>query len=132
VSLFDCGAGRNEAETKRVAANSGGEAITLASLAAQPLPVHLTVNATSVSSRDESPELAELPGRLQFPKYELVTDLNYGRPQNFWQAVAQKNNIPFMDGLPALAHQALRSFALWTGLQVPAEEFLKVIKSEVI
>jgi len=41
-------------------------------------------------------------------------------------AFAEKNGIPFMDGLPALAHQARRSFALWTGLQVPAEEFLQV------
>jgi shikimate dehydrogenase len=59
-------------------------------------------------------------------------DLNYGRPQNFWQDFAEKNNIPFMDGLPALAHQARRSFSLWTGLQIPAEELLKILESEMI
>jgi shikimate dehydrogenase len=124
--------GRNEEETKRVAANSGGEAKSLNALAALPLSANLIVNATSVSSHDESPELADWVGRLIIPRCELLMDLNYGRPQNFWQKFAEKNGIPFMDGLPALAHQARRSFALWTGLQVPPEEFLKVLKSEVI
>jgi shikimate dehydrogenase len=125
-------AGRNAEEAKRVAANSGGEAKSLNSLKALPLSAHLIVNATSVSSRDESPELADLVGSLRFPKCELLMDLNYGRPQNFWQDFAEKNNIPFMDGLPALAHQARRSFTLWTGLQIPAEELLKILESEMI
>ena len=125
-------AGRNEKETKRVAANAGGEAKSLNSLTAQPLSANLVVNATSVSSHAESPELADLIGSLEITVCELLMDLNYGRPQNFWQDFAEKNGIPFMDGLPALAHQARRSFALWTGLQVPPEEFLKVLESEVI
>jgi len=123
-------AGRNAAETKRVAANSGGEATSLDSLTTRPLSAHLIVNATSVSSYDESPELAGLVGSLAFPACELVMDLNYGRPQNFWQDFSEKNDIPFMDGLAALAHQARRSFALWTGLHVPPEEFLKVLAGE--
>ena len=32
--------------------------------------------------------------------------------------------VPAMDGLPMLAHQAALSFAAWTGMEVPAEEFL--------
>ena len=125
-------AGRNEAETKRVAANSNGEAISLYALMEQTLSANLIVNATSVSSHDESPELAGLVGNLKLSACDLLMDLNYGRPQNFWKVLAEKNNIPFMDGLSALAHQARRSFALWTGLQVPPEEFLKVLESEVI
>lgn len=124
--------GRNEEKTKRVAANSGGEARALNSLTAQPLTANLIVNATSVSSTAEAPELADLIGRIEISGCELLMDLNYGRPQNFWQAFAEKNGIPFVDGLPALAHQARRSFALWTGLEVPPEEFLKVLRSEVI
>ncbi len=33
-----------------------------------------------------------------------------------------------MDGLRALAFQARRTFALWTGLQVPPEEFINALK----
>jgi shikimate dehydrogenase len=54
-------------------------------------------------------------------------DMNYGRNQNFWQDMARSKRIPFMDGLPALAYQARRTLALWTGIQVPPEEFLKVL-----
>jgi shikimate dehydrogenase len=32
--------------------------------------------------------------------------------------------IPAVDGLPMLAHQAARSFALWTGRKIPGEAFL--------
>jgi len=32
--------------------------------------------------------------------------------------------VPAVDGLPMLAHQAARSFALWTGRKVPGEAFL--------
>jgi shikimate dehydrogenase len=37
--------------------------------------------------------------------------------------------IPAVDGLPMLAHQAARSFALWTGRKIPGEEFLALAKS---
>ena len=123
-------AGRNEEKAKRIAAHTGGEAKLLYSLAEQPVMANLVVNATSVSSPDESPELSDLIGSLPFPICELLIDLNYSRPQNFWLAAARKNGIPFMDGLPALAFQARRSFALWTGIQVPSEEFLNALQVE--
>jgi len=124
--------GRNETETKRLVASSGGMAIPLNSMMEHSLSANLVVNATSVSSRDESPELADLVGNLEIQACELMMDLNYGRAQNFWQEFADRNGTHFMDGLPALAYQARRSFALWTGLQVPPEEFLKVLQSEVL
>jgi shikimate dehydrogenase len=34
--------------------------------------------------------------------------------------------VPAVDGLPMLAHQAARSFALWTGRKIPGEAFLAV------
>ena len=125
-------AGRNEEKTKRIAANAGGEAKSLYSLMGQPVSANLVVNATSVSSHDESPELADLVGSLKFPACELLMDLNYGRIQNFWQISANRNGIPFMDGLPALAYQAKRSFELWTGIKVPPEEFLNALDIETI
>jgi len=36
--------------------------------------------------------------------------------------------VPAIDGLPMLAHQAARSFALWTGKSVPGENFLVFAK----
>ena len=125
-------AGRNEEKSKRLAANAGGEARSVYSLMRQPVAANLVVNATSVSSHDESPELADLVGSAKFTACELLMDFNYGRNKNFWQISAQRNGIPFMDGLPALAYQARRSFELWTGIKVPPEEFLNALGTETI
>jgi shikimate dehydrogenase len=57
-----------------------------------------------------------------------VMDLNYGRSQNFWQNMARAQGIQFMDGLPALAFQARRTFALWTKVQVAPAEFINALK----
>ena len=119
--------GRREEKTRSLVAALGGESLELGSLSDRPLPVDLVVNATAVSSRDESPEMADLVQRLDVPGCQLVFDLNYGRPNNFWEELAKSRGIRFLDGLPALAHQARRTFALWTGLQVPPEEFIKAL-----
>ncbi len=123
--------GRNEEKTRQIVDRFGGEANPLDTLPDRPLPVDLIVNATSVSSPDESPELAALAQRFDVPNCELVMDLNYDRPENFWQNMALQKGIRFMDGLPSLAYQARRTFALWTGVQVPPEEFLKALDVEV-
>jgi len=115
-------AGRNPEKARQIA---GGTATSLASLAEKPVTAQLIINATSVSSYDESPDLGSLVARLEFSACELLMDLNYGRDENFWRIAAQTRGISFMDGLSALAYQAKRSFALWTGIQVPAAEFLK-------
>jgi shikimate dehydrogenase len=67
--------------------------------------------------------------RIEIRNCELILDLNYGRSQNMWQDLARRNAVKFMDGLTTLAYQARRTFALWTGLQVPPEAFLKAINS---
>lgn len=121
-------AGRNEEKTRQIAGGVNGAARSILSLQEQPVAAHLVVNATSVSSHDESPELGALVENLEFPDCELLMDLNYGRLQNFWQMRAVKNHLPFVDGLPALAYQAKRTFALWTGIQVPPEEFLAALE----
>jgi len=121
--------GRNENKTKEIADAGGGEALSLEALAEQPVTANLIVNATSVSSPDESPELAALVGNLKPSGCELLMDLNYGRLENFWRTMARKNGIPFLDGLSALAYQARRTFELWTGLKIPPEEFLKAVES---
>jgi len=119
--------GRSELKGQKLVGRFGGETLQMNALADDPLPVHLIINATSVSSSDESPELSTLVGKLDLPNCELILDLNYGRTQNFWQDLARNKGIRFMDGLAPLAYQARRTFALWTGLQVPPEEFLKAL-----
>jgi len=106
----------------------GGESCPLDNLPDRPIPVNLLVNATTISSPEEAPELAELVHRLQLPDCELVIDLNYGRPDNFWQEMAQTNGIRFTDGLSTLINQARRTFALWTGIHVEPELISSIIQ----
>jgi len=123
-------AGRSPEKTRRIIRQiGGGEVCPLDTLPDRPLPVHLLVNATSVSSPEEAPELAELVERLQLPDCELVIDLNYGRAPNFWQEMAQTHGIPFVDGLSTLINQARRTFALWTGIHVESELISSIIQS---
>jgi shikimate dehydrogenase len=120
-------AGRNMDKTKAVINAFGGEPLDMLSISERSFPVDIVINASSVSSRDESPEMADLLSHLEIPGCELVFDLNYGRPRNCWEELARSRDIRFMDGLSALAYQARRAFALWTGLQVPPEEFLMAL-----
>lgn len=119
--------GRHMEKTRSIIDAFSGEALEMSLLSDRSLPVDIVINATAVSSRDESSEMADLVGRLDLPGCQLVFDLNYGRQKNFWEDLAQSRGIPFMDGLPALAFQARRTFFLWTGLQVPPEEFLTAL-----
>jgi shikimate dehydrogenase len=120
-------AGRNLDKTRTLVDTLGGEPLDLSSFSNRAIPVDIVVNATAVSNGDESPEMADLVSRLEIPGCRLVFDLNYGRPRNFWEELARDKDIRFMDGLSALAFQARRAFALWTGLQVPPEEFLSAL-----
>jgi len=120
-------AGRNDQKSGVMVDRLGGEALTMAALANASIKVDLVVNATSVSDPDESPTLARLTQNLTLPQCELLIDLNYGRVHNFWQTLAQHQDIPFMDGLDSLAFQARRTFALWTGAQVPPGDFIDAL-----
>ncbi len=120
--------GRSRSKVNGIVKQIGGEAVALSSLTDRFLPVGLLINATAVSSPDESPELAELAARLQLTNCEMVMDLNYGRSRNFWQEMAQNKGIPFMDGLSSLANQARRTFALWTGIEVKPEVVVTAIR----
>jgi shikimate dehydrogenase len=73
--------------------------------------------------------MAGLVEKLKLRGCELILDLNYGRRRNFWQEKAEKEGIRFMDGLNPLAYQARRTLQLWTGIQVPPEEFLNALQN---
>jgi len=121
-------AGRSPDKTAEIASRFEVQACSIEELLNQPVAADIVVNATSVSSLREAPQLAALVQKLQVPGCQLVIDLNYGRSQNFWQDMARRNGIRFMDGLPALAYQARRTLALWTKVQVAPEEFLNALK----
>jgi shikimate dehydrogenase len=123
--------GRNDEKIHQLVNRIGGEVAPLNTLMDKPPAVELIVNATSVSSPEESPELASIVEKLKVPGCQLLLDLNYGRAHNFWYEMALRNHIRFMDGLSPLAYQARRTFALWTGLQVPPEEFVKALNGEM-
>jgi len=120
-------AGRRKEKALEIVDRFSGDAMPIFDLPDRPFPANIVVNATSVSSTDESPELAAVVEKLEIPECELVLDLNYGHTQNFWQDMAKARGIRFLDGLSTLAFQARRTFALWTGTQVPPEEFLKAL-----
>jgi len=123
-------AGRNMGKALEIGKRLGGETVQMDAIQERAPAVDLVINATSVSSPEESSELAELVRNLPLTDCQMIYDLNYGRAVNFWQETAQLQKIPFMDGLSALAYQAKRTFALWTGVQVPAEIFLKTLEAE--
>ncbi len=118
--------GRSDDKVQQVVKRFGGEGASFESLG-KDINADIVVNATSVSSPDESPEMDALVADLNIKGCELVVDLNYNRPQNFWQDMARDKDIRFMDGLLPLAYQARRTFALWTGQQLPPEEFINAI-----
>ena len=115
--------GRDETAAKQMSEKVGGEVIPFSADWGHEIPAHIVINATSVSSSDEAPELAEIVSKLNLTQCELLFDLNYGRHENFWETTALNHQIRFMDGVSALAFQARRTFMLWTGLEVPSKEF---------
>lgn len=120
--------GRNAAKCREMAERLGGAWRPLESVLERPFRADIVVNATSISSEDESADFAAQVARLQLEGCEVLIDLNYGRRENFWAAKAQSNGTRFVDGLSTLAFQARRTFALWTGVQLDPGEFLRALE----
>jgi shikimate dehydrogenase len=121
-------AGRRKEKAQEIVDRFSGDAMPIYDLPNRSFPANIVVNATPISSIDQSPEMAAVVEKLEIPECELVLDLNYGHTKNFWQDMAKTRGIRFVDGISTLAFQARRTFALWTGAQVPPEEFLKAIE----
>jgi shikimate dehydrogenase len=120
--------GRDRGRTWDVADRFSGHALLLSDMENRKFSVDIVINTTSVSSPDESPEMSARVSHLALSGCQMILDLNYGRRENFWQQRAQDLELPFQDGLATLAYQARRTFALWTGMDVPAAEFLKALR----
>ena len=121
-------AARNLEKAEIIADKLGGTSVSISDLKPAPPRAHIIVNTTSASDYHEGEGLVEAISGLNFSNCELVLDLNYGRRQNFWKDIAHHNNVKFLDGLSTLAFQAKRTLALWTGMQVEPEEFLRVLE----
>jgi shikimate dehydrogenase len=124
--------GRNVERARAIAGQFGARGVEPTLLPDLPLPARIVINATSVSGFEEAAELAALVGGLRLRGCELIMDLNYGRRRNFWEEKAEREGIPFIDGLKPLAYQARRTLQLWTGLQVPPEEFLESLREAAV
>ncbi len=61
-------------------------------------------------------------------KATRVADIVYCRGGTALVRDLKKRGVRAIDGLPMLAHQAARSFALWTGRSVPAAEYLALAR----
>jgi shikimate dehydrogenase len=120
--------GRDENKTGSLAEHFSCRHMPLKALGEAPLDQEIVVNATSVSGSDESGELSDLAGCMHGGECRLVFDLNYGRRKNIWMALADRWGVRFMDGLSTLAYQARRTFLLWTGQELPQEEFLNALE----
>jgi shikimate dehydrogenase len=124
-------AGRRLEQARGLCRKLGGEPLALDGLAGPLAQAELIINASAVSDPAESPEMAGLLEGLEpGPACRLVADLNYGRARNFWQDLAGRGGVPFLDGLPMLAAQAALSFNMWTGLEATAQEFQAALPRE--
>jgi shikimate dehydrogenase len=121
-------AGRSDEKVESVARQLKATATPMQSLMDRPVSADLIVNATSVSTVSESPEMGTFLAHLEVADCRLVVDLNYGRDKNFWRDFAISRRVDFMDGLPMLAHQAKRSFGLWTGVDVDPQLFFEALR----
>jgi shikimate dehydrogenase len=119
--------GRRAPRARELARAFGCDSCGLDSLGGTTISAQLLVNATSVSGAADAPELVSVIDGFHVNGCELVVDLNYGRIDNLWKQLADAVGARFMDGLPMLAHQARRSFALWTGLEVEPEYFMEAL-----
>ena len=122
-------AGRDPAAARRLVDAIGGMAAGFDDLTEAAAQADILINATNVSCPEDGPDLAGRIETLSLDSCQLVMDLNWDRPANFWHAAAGRhgcpnsNPCPFVDGRSTLAFQARRTFFLWTGIDVPAAEF---------
>jgi shikimate dehydrogenase len=125
-------AARRDNKAKGLCRDLGGTPISLADWERAAKGADLLLNASSVSTRAESPELAKMLAKTADKvKPSLIFDLNYGRPKNLWQGLAKRKSAVFADGLLMLAEQARLSFEIWTGLLPPPSHFLDALEQVI-
>lgn len=121
-------AGRDIRKAINISSRIPAEAIGMDKVADVSKKVFLIVNATSVSAPNEvDTTIRTITNSLNRAEVEFIFDINYGRPENIWENLANRNRCGFSDGLTMLAAQASRSFNLWTGESATPLEFLSYL-----
>lgn len=106
----------------RMAAEHGE--LTCATMKEKFKGADLIVQCTSLGLHGEWPDFPE----EAVEKSTRFADIVYRRGGTLLVRALRRRGVAAIDGLPMLAHQAARSFALWTGLSVPAREFLSLAR----
>jgi shikimate dehydrogenase len=81
----------------------------------------LIVNATSVGMYPESDDVITTLAD-SFVKDQIVFDMVYNPPETKLLKLAASNGAIVLDGVKMLVHQAVKSFELWTGEKIPADD----------
>ncbi|MBF0450274.1 MAG: shikimate dehydrogenase [Candidatus Magnetomorum sp.] len=120
-------AGRDTQKTSVLAKDMSVQPVSLYDVNLKALCPDIIINATSISSPEESKELAVFIQQLSMYSVSHVIDINYGRKTNIWQNLSQRLGATFMDGRNMLAAQAARSFYIWTANRVNISEYMSVL-----
>lgn len=100
------------------------DTVLISELGDKELSCDLIVNATAVSTREESENLCTVVENLKISQCSLIIDINYGRKNSFWEALAKRIGAGYEDGLCMLAAQARLSIEIWLGVKPDLENFL--------
>lgn len=84
----------------------------------------LIVQCTSLGLREEWEDFPI----IDVEKTTCFADIVYRAGGTTLVRRLRARGVRAVDGLPMLAHQAARSFALWTGKEIPGEAFLELAK----
>ena len=91
----------------------------------------LIVNATAVSTKEESAGFCSTIENLKVTDCQLVIDINYGRANSFWEQLANRIDAVYEDGLLMLAAQARLSFEIWLNIKPDLEYFLSPLRKSI-
>ena len=120
-------AGRSAEKASILAKEFDIDYTTIAELKTLKDNIDIITNTTPISTQEESPELAKFIDSLNITSLDAVVDINYGRRNTFWEALAKRTDATFIDGQPMLALQGRAAFEMWTGIKVTEDEYLNAL-----
>ena len=120
--------GRNMEHVYKLSERFGVHPRTWESVTTGSVKADILINASSVSSQTEAPQIRSELEHLILRDCKYVLDVNIGRKENIWQEWALRMGAKFIDGVPMLSYQARRSFFLWTGIEVERGEFWRILE----
>jgi shikimate dehydrogenase len=85
----------------------------------------IIVNASPLGGWNH-PDVSPFPSEVKFAPGKIYYDLNYN-DGNRIVAQAREKGLIALDGAPMLVAQAVRSFAIWTDIQVPFDTVFRTV-----